>query len=123
MHRREIDELLGKTRAQPLTLIPLRVYFNDGKVKVELGLAKGKKLYDKRQELAKRDAERDMARVPREGPSAAGRLATSGAAVAAAERGPLVRWNRGDAPQEHGGEWSRRWPSRWEKRAVVSGAT
>ena len=65
VHRREIDELLGKTRAQPLTFIPLRVYFHDGKVKVELGLAKGKKLYDRRQELAKRDAERDMARAAR----------------------------------------------------------
>ena len=65
VHRRQIDELSGKTRAQPLTLIPLRVYFHDGKVKVELGLAKGKKLYDRRQDLAKRDAERDMARAAR----------------------------------------------------------
>jgi SsrA-binding protein len=67
VHRKEIDELLGRTRTQPLTLVPLRVYFSDGKVKVELGLAKGKRNYDKRQELAKRDAERDMARATRMG--------------------------------------------------------
>lgn len=65
VHRGQIDELLGRTRTQPLTLIPLRVYFNDGRVKVELAVAKGKKLYDKRQDLAKRDAERDMARAIR----------------------------------------------------------
>jgi SsrA-binding protein len=65
VHRRQVDELLGRTRAQPLTLIPLRLYFSNGRVKVELGLAKGKKLYDRRQELAKRDAERDMARAAR----------------------------------------------------------
>lgn len=67
VHRKQIDELLGRTRTQPLTLVPLRVYFSDGKVKVELGLAKGKHRYDKRQELAKRDAERDMARATRYG--------------------------------------------------------
>jgi SsrA-binding protein len=67
VHRKEIDELLGRTRTQPLTLVPLRVYFSDGKVKVELALAKGKRRYDKRQELAKRDAERDMARATRYG--------------------------------------------------------
>jgi SsrA-binding protein len=65
VHRREVDELLGRTRAQPLTLIPLRLYFSDGKVKVELALAKGKRLYDRRQALAKRDAELDMARAVR----------------------------------------------------------
>ena len=65
LHRRQIDELLGRTRAQPLTLIPLRLYFTGGKVKVELGLAKGRKLHDRRQELAKRDAELDMARAAR----------------------------------------------------------
>jgi SsrA-binding protein len=65
VHRRQVDELLGRTRAQPLTLIPLRVYFSSGKVKVELAVAKGKKLYDRRQDLAKRDAERDMARALR----------------------------------------------------------
>ena len=65
VHRRQVDELLGRTRAQPLTLIPLRLYFQDGKVKVELAVAKGRKLYDRRQELQKRDAERDMARAAR----------------------------------------------------------
>jgi SsrA-binding protein len=65
-HRRQIDELLGRTRTQPLTLVPLRVYFSEGKVKVELAVAKGKHRYDKRQDLAKRDAERDMARVVRQ---------------------------------------------------------
>ena len=65
VHRREIDELLGKTRAQPLTLVPLRVYFKEGRVKVEIALAQGRKLHDKRQALAKRDDEREMARVRR----------------------------------------------------------
>jgi SsrA-binding protein len=65
VHRRQVDELLGKTRAQPLTLIPLRVYFSDGRVKVELALARGRKLHDRRQALATRDAEREMARVRR----------------------------------------------------------
>lgn len=65
-HRRQIDELLGLTRTQPLTLVPLRIYFHEGRVKVELGLARGRRRYDKRQELARRDAERDMARVARD---------------------------------------------------------
>ena len=65
VHRRQIDELLGRTRAQPLTLIPLRLYFSQGKVKCEIAVAKGKRLYDRRQELAKRDAQRDMARAMR----------------------------------------------------------
>jgi SsrA-binding protein len=67
VHRKQIDELLGLTRTQPLTLVPLRVYFTEGKVKVELALAKGRRRYDKRQELAKRDAERDIARATRYG--------------------------------------------------------
>lgn len=65
LHRRQVDELLGRTRAQPLTLVPLRLYFTGGRLKVELAVAKGKKLYDRRQALAKRDAERDMARAAR----------------------------------------------------------
>ncbi len=65
VHRRQLDELLGRTRTQPLTLIPLRLYFHEGKVKVELALARGKRRYDKRQDLARRDAERDMARAAR----------------------------------------------------------
>ena len=65
LHRREIDELLGRTKAQPLTLIPLRLYFKEGRVKVEIAIARGRKLHDRRQELAKRDAEREMARAAR----------------------------------------------------------
>ncbi|MFE6859673.1 SsrA-binding protein SmpB [Nocardia sp. NPDC057668] len=62
LHRREIDKLLGKTKESSLTLVPLSMYFSDGKVKVELALAKGKQDYDKRQDLAKRDAEREVVR-------------------------------------------------------------
>jgi len=65
VHRNEIDELLGKTRTQPLTMVPLKLYFKDGKVKVEIALAKGRKQHDRRQALAKRDAEREMARATR----------------------------------------------------------
>ena len=65
VHRREVDELLGRTKAQPLTIVPLRLYFKEGRVKVEIAVAKGRKLHDKRQELARRDAEREMARVIR----------------------------------------------------------
>jgi SsrA-binding protein len=60
LHRDEIERLLGKTRESGLTLVPLALYFRDGRAKVELGLARGKKAYDKRQDLAKRDAEREV---------------------------------------------------------------
>ncbi|MEW2381515.1 SsrA-binding protein SmpB [Micromonospora sp. NPDC047707] len=63
LKRLEIDRLIGKTRESGLTLVPLQVYFSDGWAKVEIGLAKGKKAYDKRQDLAKRDADREIARV------------------------------------------------------------
>ena len=59
----EIQRLIGKLREQGLTLVPLSVYFNDGWAKVELGLAKGKKAYDKRQDMATRDAQREMNRA------------------------------------------------------------
>ncbi|MRH88048.1 SsrA-binding protein SmpB [Nocardia sp. SYP-A9097] len=62
LHRREIDKLVGKTKETSLTLVPLSMYFSDGKVKVELALARGKQDYDKRQDLAKRDAEREVTR-------------------------------------------------------------
>lgn len=62
LHRREIDKLVGKTKESSLTLVPLSMYFADGKVKVELALAKGKQEHDKRQDLAKRDAEREAVR-------------------------------------------------------------
>lgn len=63
LHKREIKKLLGQTTQKGYTLIPLRLYFKRGKVKVELALARGKKLYDKRQDIAKRDAQREMARA------------------------------------------------------------
>ncbi|MEV4148122.1 SsrA-binding protein SmpB [Amycolatopsis sp. NPDC049691] len=63
LHRREIEKLIGKTKESGLSLVPLSMYFKDGKVKVEIALAKGKKSYDKRQTLAKRDAQRDISRA------------------------------------------------------------
>ena len=62
MHRREIDMLVGKIRDGNLTLVPLSLYFLDGKVKVELALARGKQAHDKRQDMARRDAEREVVR-------------------------------------------------------------
>jgi SsrA-binding protein len=58
----EIRKMIGKTTEKGLTLIPLRLYFKNGKAKVELALAKGKKFYDKRKDIAKRDFERDEQR-------------------------------------------------------------
>jgi SsrA-binding protein len=63
LHKEEIDRLIGKTRESGLTLVPLSMYFSEGKVKVELALARGKRSYDKRQDLAKRDADREVARA------------------------------------------------------------
>jgi SsrA-binding protein len=63
LHKGEILRLIGKTKEGGLALVPLSMYFKDGKVKVELALAKGKKAYDKRQDLAKRDAQREIARA------------------------------------------------------------
>ena len=63
LHKGEILRLIGKTRESGLALVPLALYFKDGKVKVELALARGKKAYDKRQDLAKRDAEREMSKA------------------------------------------------------------
>ena len=57
--------LTRETRTEPLTMVPLRLYFTDGKAKVELALAKGKKSQDRRQAIAKRDADRDIARAVR----------------------------------------------------------
>jgi SsrA-binding protein len=65
MHRREIDKLAGATAERGLTLIPLSLYFKDGKAKVELALARGKRTYDKRQDLARRDAAREVERALR----------------------------------------------------------
>lgn len=63
LHRREIDLLIGKIRDGNLTLVPLSLYFFDGKVKVELALARGKAARDKRQDLARRDAQREITRA------------------------------------------------------------
>ena len=66
LHAREIERLTGKTKERDLTLVPLRLYFKNGKAKVELGLARGKKLYDKREATAERDAQRQLERVVKE---------------------------------------------------------
>lgn len=63
LHRREIDYLDGRVRTQGLTLVPLRMYLRNNRVKLEIGLARGKKLWDKRQDVARRDAQRDMERA------------------------------------------------------------
>lgn len=62
LHRREIDKLASAIHERGLTLVPLSLYFSDGKVKIELALARGKRAYDKRQDLAKRDAAREIDR-------------------------------------------------------------
>lgn len=66
MHKREIMRLFGLLKQQGLTLVPLEVYFKGPLVKVEIGLCKGKKLYDKRADIAKRDAAREMDRAIKE---------------------------------------------------------
>ena len=63
LHRKEIDRLVSKTAEQGLTLVPLSLYFKDGHAKVELALARGKRTYDKRQDLARRDAAREIDRA------------------------------------------------------------
>jgi len=65
LHRREIGRLLGKVAERGLTLIPLRLYFKGGRAKCELGLARGKKLHDKRASLREREAKREMAKEAR----------------------------------------------------------
>ncbi len=65
LHRREIRKMIGAVERQGLTLVPLELYFKRGKVKVVLGLGRGKKLYDKRADEKKRDDERDMQRAVR----------------------------------------------------------
>lgn len=62
LHKYEIRKLLGKTKEKGMTLVPLKVYLKDSLVKVEIGLAKGKKLYDKRQDIAKKDQQREAQR-------------------------------------------------------------
>ena len=59
LHKYEINKLLGKIKEKGVTLVPLQVYFKDGKAKIEMGLCRGKKLYDKRQDIAKKDQRRE----------------------------------------------------------------
>jgi SsrA-binding protein len=63
LHRREISRLTGLVRQKGLTLVPLRVYFKGRRAKLELGVARGKKLYDKREDIAKRDSQREIERA------------------------------------------------------------
>ncbi len=65
LHRGEIDSLLGKVRERGFTLVATRLYFKDGRAKVEIALCRGRKTYDKRHAIAKRDVERDAAREHR----------------------------------------------------------
>lgn len=66
LHKKEIDKLFGKIKQEGLTIIPLSVYFKGSRVKVEIGLCKGKNLHDKRETLAKKQANRDIERALRE---------------------------------------------------------
>ena len=66
VHRAEIDELMGRTQQQALTLVPLSLYFRDGKAKVQLAVARGRKLHDKRQAILSREAEREASRAARD---------------------------------------------------------
>jgi SsrA-binding protein len=72
LHRREIDELASRVNQEALTLIPLSIYFKDGRAKVDLALARGRRQYDKRHAIAARDADREAARA-----AAAGRRRSS----------------------------------------------
>jgi SsrA-binding protein len=63
LHRSEIEKLIGKTKESGLTLVPLSLYFSDGKAKVEIALARGKRSFDKRQDMATRDAAREIQRA------------------------------------------------------------
>ena len=66
MHRYEINKIMGKVTIKGYTLVPLKVYFKGSLVKVEIGLARGKKLYDKREDMAKRDVQREIDRALKE---------------------------------------------------------
>lgn len=60
LHRQQIRKLIGDSSEKGYTIVPLQVYFRDGRAKIEIGLARGKKLYDKRQDIAKKDQRREM---------------------------------------------------------------
>jgi SsrA-binding protein len=66
MHKKEIASLYGKLKTQGLTLVPISIYFKDSKVKLQLGLCKGKQIHDKRADMAERTAKRDIARAIKE---------------------------------------------------------
>jgi len=65
LHRREINQLVGRVETKGLTLIPLKLYLKGGRAKIELGLGRGKKLYDKREAIAERDVKREIERAIR----------------------------------------------------------
>lgn len=65
LHRREIDQLLGKVSTKGMTLVPLKLYLKGGRAKIELGLCRGKKLYDKREAIAERETKREIERIVR----------------------------------------------------------
>lgn len=67
VHHKEIEQLTSKVKAKGMTLIPLKAYFKHNRVKIEIGVCRGKKQYDKRDDIARRDAERDIARAMRRG--------------------------------------------------------
>jgi SsrA-binding protein len=66
LHRREIDRLQGRSQEKGYTIVPTKLYLKDGRAKVEIALAKGKKLYDKRQTIAERDSKRQVERALKE---------------------------------------------------------
>jgi len=66
LHRREIDRLIARVHERGYTIVPVRLYLKEGRAKVEIALARGKRKYDKRQTIAKRDAERDIDRALKE---------------------------------------------------------
>lgn len=66
LHRREIREMWDAVRQKGVTVVPVRIYLKDGRAKLEVAIAKGKRLYDKREQIAKRDSERELARNRRE---------------------------------------------------------
>ena len=66
LHRREINRLVGRIQAKGLTLVPLKLYFKENHAKVELGLCRGKKLYDKREAIKERDVQREIAQAHRQ---------------------------------------------------------
>ena len=67
LHKREIDRLAGQINEKGFTLVPLQIYFKDGRAKVEIGLARGKRMHDKRESIKARESDRELARMKRRG--------------------------------------------------------